>query len=177
MNGPRSVGVNQSGDGHPDDYGNRNVLRLRILTGLENRRREGMSLRDVGKELGHARDFATTPYHPDRHPTSVWLFDQTAQLCTCARLSLRVSFQGVEGQSALWDMSQDMPQFQGVGAMDKLKDTRVLLGLTNQEMADRLGTVKSAVWKAEEGSNPRLSTIQRYARALGGRALFTGKAI
>lgn len=175
MNGQRSAGVTRHDDGHPEDFGNRNMLRLKIITGLEDRRRNGTALHAIAKELGHSRDFTTTPYHPDRHPTSVWLWNQTFSLCQGAMLVLRVEFDNIDGRSALWDMSQTMRQFQGVGAMELLKDATQNLGLTNQQLADRLGIVKSAVWKSLEGSDPRLSTIQRYARALGGRAKFSGR--
>jgi DNA-binding XRE family transcriptional regulator len=175
VNEPRLAGVTRHDDGHQDDFGNRNMLRLKIITGLEDRRRNGTPLHAVAKQLGHARDFATTPYHPDRHPTSVWLWNQTWDLCQGALLTLRIRFVGIDATSPMWDMAQDLPQFQGVGAMELLKQARIDLDITNQAMADRLGIAKSAVWKSEEGSDPRLSTIQRYARALGGRALYSGR--
>ena len=170
-----SVGVTRHTEGHPEDLTNRSTLRVDIIAGLEARRRSGATLAGISREFGHYRDFMTTPYHPDRHPTSTWLWNQTFDLCQGAGLVLNVKFAGLEGTSPMWVMSQSLPQFMGVGAMEFLKDARDGLDLSGEDLARRLGVVKSSVWTSEECSNPRLSTIQRYARALGGKALFTAR--
>ena len=47
------------------------------------------------------------------------------------------------------------------------------LGLTQAQVARRLGMTQSDVSKLERRENARLSTLQAYARALGGRLLVT----
>lgn len=54
--------------------------------------------------------------------------------------------------------------------IDSLVALRQRLGLTQTELADRMGTTQSAVSKFERaGGDPRLSSVQRYARAVDAR--------
>lgn len=51
----------------------------------------------------------------------------------------------------------------------QLVDTRHHHGVTQVELADRLGVDPAAVWQVEQGdAEPMLATWQRYVRALGG---------
>jgi ribosome-binding protein aMBF1 (putative translation factor) len=57
--------------------------------------------------------------------------------------------------------------------MDALAAQRAELGLSQREVAQRMGTSQSAVSELERlEADPRVSTLQRYARALGGRLRF-----
>jgi predicted transcriptional regulator len=52
----------------------------------------------------------------------------------------------------------------------ELVDRRVELGLTQTQVAARMGTSQSAVARLEAGQGDvRLSTLERYAAALGGQ--------
>lgn len=52
---------------------------------------------------------------------------------------------------------------------EELVARRVALGLSQTEVAARMGTSQSAVARLESGSaDLRVSTLQRYAAALGG---------
>lgn len=48
-----------------------------------------------------------------------------------------------------------------------LVEHRVKLGLTQTEVAARMGTSQSAVARIESGADVRLSTLERYAAAIG----------
>ncbi len=49
---------------------------------------------------------------------------------------------------------------------------RGLAGLTQGEVAQRMGTTQSAIARLESGKQaPSLRTVQRYARAVGARAV------
>lgn len=49
---------------------------------------------------------------------------------------------------------------------------RNLAGLTQGEVAQRMGTTQSVIARLESGKQaPSLRTVQRYARAVGGRAV------
>lgn len=49
---------------------------------------------------------------------------------------------------------------------------RGLAGLTQKEVAQRMGTTQSVIARLESGrQTPSLRTVQRYARAVGGRAV------
>ncbi|HEX7323053.1 MAG TPA: helix-turn-helix transcriptional regulator [Mycobacterium sp.] len=50
----------------------------------------------------------------------------------------------------------------------RLRDARLHKGLSQSEVAARIGTTQSAVARFESGTaDPRLSTVQRYAQAVG----------
>lgn len=54
--------------------------------------------------------------------------------------------------------------------IDALVELRQRLGLTQVDLAERMCTTQSAVSKFERaGGDPRLSTLQRYARAVEAR--------
>ena len=53
---------------------------------------------------------------------------------------------------------------------DSLRAGRKAAGLTQKDVANAMGTTQSAVSDLERGdTDPQLSTLQRYARATGGR--------
>lgn len=55
-----------------------------------------------------------------------------------------------------------------------LKRARQSLGLTLQEVAERMGTDRSNVHRLERGSgNPTIATLARYAKAIGKRLVIT----
>jgi ribosome-binding protein aMBF1 (putative translation factor) len=50
----------------------------------------------------------------------------------------------------------------------QLVDARERIGLTQTELAKRMGTTQPAIARFEGGdSDPRLSTVERYARIVG----------
>lgn len=54
--------------------------------------------------------------------------------------------------------------------VQSLAEQRVERGLSQTEVAARMGTSQSAVARLEAGdADPRLSTLERYAAALGGQ--------
>ncbi len=56
--------------------------------------------------------------------------------------------------------------------LDEFLKARAAAGITQAEVAERIGTTQSAVARLESGSgmhSPALSTLQKYARALGCR--------
>ncbi len=50
--------------------------------------------------------------------------------------------------------------------------TRLKSGLTQQEVAERMGTSQSAVARMESGKLGNLKTIEKYAEATGNRITF-----
>jgi predicted transcriptional regulator len=62
-----------------------------------------------------------------------------------------------------------------------LGKVRELLGLTQEEMAERLKLSQSALSRAESSQDPKLSTLRRHVEALGGRvevvAVFGDKSV
>lgn len=61
------------------------------------------------------------------------------------------------------------------GVLDEFLKARAEAGVTQAEVARRIGTTQSAVARLESGSgkhSPSIATLQRYARALGCRLEF-----
>ncbi|MCW7761323.1 transcriptional regulator [Photorhabdus luminescens] len=57
--------------------------------------------------------------------------------------------------------------------MKQLKDARKTLHLTQQDVAQKIGTQKQNIGRMENGkSAPNLDTLSRYAGALGGEFVF-----
>jgi predicted transcriptional regulator len=58
------------------------------------------------------------------------------------------------------------------GFLDEVLKARAQAGLTQAEVAERVGTTQSAIARLESGArkhSPSIATLQRYARALGYR--------
>ena len=54
--------------------------------------------------------------------------------------------------------------------LDEVLKARASAGLTQAEVAERIGTTQSAIARLESGAGmPSVATLQRYARALGCR--------
>ena len=58
--------------------------------------------------------------------------------------------------------------------VETLRQLRKASGQTQRQVADAMGTTQSAISDLERGeSDPQLSTVQRYARAVGAKIRFT----
>jgi hypothetical protein len=62
--------------------------------------------------------------------------------------------------------------FGGVGMMEYLRTVRLEMGVAEKVLADRLQLGRGSVWDLENSDNPKVSSLQRYARALGGVIVF-----
>lgn len=73
------------------------------------------------------------------------------------------------GREVFADHEQTLAQ-----AIGDLKQARQSLGLSLQEVAERMGTDRSNVHRLERGTgNPTVATLARYAQAIGKRMLIT----
>lgn len=79
-------------------------------------------------------------------------------------------------KSELLNNPQTRAEYDALGAefetARELIAARSLAGLTQGEVAQRMGTTQSVIARLESGKQaPSLRTVQRYARAVGGRAV------
>lgn len=54
-----------------------------------------------------------------------------------------------------------------------LRDLRHLIGRNQQELAEKLNKAQSAISKLEKGTDPKLSTLDEYIEAMGGRLVIS----
>lgn len=73
------------------------------------------------------------------------------------------------GTSALWRTWIDRRRREEEQAGDTLADIRLRAGLTQTQVAERMGISQSDVSKLERRTDVRVSTLRSYARALGAR--------
>lgn len=77
------------------------------------------------------------------------------------------------GTSTLWRNWIELRRARAAGPIPqparRLADIRAAQGLTQVEVADRMGISQSDVSKIERRTDVRVGTLARYARALGGR--------
>jgi DNA-binding XRE family transcriptional regulator len=73
------------------------------------------------------------------------------------------------GTSALWRSWIERRRERGDGASTTLAEARARAGLTQVQVAERLGISQSDVSKLERRADVRLSTLRAYADAIGAR--------
>ena len=66
-------------------------------------------------------------------------------------------------------------QYGGVGLLEYLKTLRIQMGIEQVEMGRRLGVNHGSIYDLEESGNPKVSSLQRYVRAMGGSLVFVVK--
>lgn len=79
-------------------------------------------------------------------------------------------------KTELLNNPQTRAEYEALGAeyetARELIAARGLAGLTQSEVAQRMGTTQSVIARLESGKQaPSLRTVQRYARAVGARAV------
>lgn len=132
----------------------------------------GVRLKDMGARNGHRREFMRAPFREDRMPWD-WPWSTLYGLVDGVGRKLLVEFHDLpEVSSPLHEMARMLPEFGGVGAVEFLRRAREDKCVSTAEMAARLKVVQSGVNKLETSDDPRLSSIMRLARGLGGYARF-----
>jgi hypothetical protein len=107
----------------------------------------------------------TEPFTPD---TYGWLYDSFHDLSVGCVALPRVKIYGLDGfTTPMWEIAKSDASLLGVGALDVLKKYRQAQGVTEVEMARRLGVVKSNIHVLDNADNPFMGSIQKYARPLG----------
>jgi transcriptional regulator with XRE-family HTH domain len=56
---------------------------------------------------------------------------------------------------------------------ERLTVRRIAQGLTQRDVAERMGAAQSQLWALETGkTDPRISTVERWAAALGAQVIY-----
>lgn len=157
---------------HGADVLNLAEVRFGVRVHIRDRQVTGMTMVAMAAKNGHSSDFMRTPWDDTRFPWE-WHWSTLRDLCDGAEVRATLDFPGLEMPGTpLYGMGLAGNAFLGVGALESLKKIREDAGISYTEMGSLMGVVKSGVYKIETGDDPKLSSIMRYARALGGRAVY-----
>ena len=169
MNEQPQAGPNRFGVPDLRDVANLERFRTRLAHEIQQRRDSGMTLRMIGNTVGFTEDAISAVFHPETHDPANWTWDHVIKLCRAGYAVPRLKTFGIEGSSSVLEVARaGQPQLLGVGAMDLMVSARKGRGLSESQIAEKLGIKRGVVYQLEHSDNPRLSTIMRYGRALGG---------
>jgi DNA-binding XRE family transcriptional regulator len=106
-----------------------------------------------------------------------WKFDNIHQWGQAVGVDIFLSIEGIAPLSLrqigpLARMAIDSSAFGGIGLMEYLRALRIEMGVEQAEIARRMRVNTGTVWDIEESANPKISSLQRYVRALGGSLRF-----
>lgn len=147
-------------------------VRAQVRHIIDGQKKSGKTLLAMGAKNGHQTEFMRAPWDEERVPWD-WPWSTLFGLVDGVDKKLVVEFHDLPDVSApMYELGLNSPGFGGVGAMDFLKRAREALGVSQGDLAQRLKIVKSGVYKLENSDDPKLSSIMRYARGLGGYARF-----
>lgn len=160
---------------HSQDKAHLADMRFQVQRLIADAIEAGMKVGDMAAKNGHAHGFMRIPWDLDRR-TEDWHWTTLHGLVDGAGGRAGIIVRGLDLlDTPMWAMSQHNPAFLGVGVLDSLRATRQMMGVGVREMGRRLHTAQSNIRKLEGADDPRLSSIMRYARGLGGRVTFTVK--
>lgn len=144
-------------------------LKIALARHIKQANDSGTTMRSMAARNDHVRGFM---HITNKDPVN-WSWSTLYGLADGVGLKAAIEFRDLpEIETPLLVMGRRMPVFLGVGALEYLQASREYLGVSTREMGRRLGVVKSAVFKSENADDPKLHTIMRYSRALGGRAIY-----
>ena len=147
-------------------------VRAEVRQIIADQKKTGKTLVEMGSRNGHQPEFMRAPWDETRVPWD-WTWSTLHGLVDGVDKMVVVYFHDLpEVESTMYEMGRVSPQFGGVGAMDYLKKAREALGVSQMDLANTLKIVKSGVYKLENSDDPRLSSVMRYARGLGGYARY-----
>lgn len=153
---------------HPKDKQNLADVRFAVQKVISESIQDGCRGADMAAINGHHPGFMRIPWDQDRR-TEDWHWSTLHGLADGAGSIAMVHFGNLpEVESPMYEMGLINRVYLGIGVLDRLKKTREHLGISHTGMGRRLGTVKSSVHKLESADDPRLLSLMRLARALGG---------
>jgi DNA-binding XRE family transcriptional regulator len=169
----KPIGANRYSDNDMDKLSRtnlfRNLERMRVLAELSQAQVSTTAGRnpDWLKELG-----VTDSYY--------WKYNDVHDWARALNIAIRFNTVGVavlpEARiPTLMRVAEGNPAFTGVAMLEYLGALRDYLGYEQKYVAQRMGVNHGTMYAIQNSDNPRLSTLQRYARALGGALMFEGQ--
>jgi DNA-binding XRE family transcriptional regulator len=139
------------------------------------RLRHGFTYVALGNRNGHGTRWVADL--ENRSDSLHWRFDNVWAWGRAVGVDVGLEIEGIAPLSLLKigplaRMSINDTIFGGVGLLEYLKTLRAEMGIEQREMARRLGVNHGSIWDVEESDNPKISSLQRYVRAMGGSLKF-----
>lgn len=157
---------------HPDDAQRREALREQLV---EARKSVGVDMALLGLAVGRYDQWL---YRCEMHSRSqFWKLNTVYDWGRAVGLNVFVhpNITPVLPESAIGPLARagiSNPAFSGVGFLEYVKEWREFKGIGTNELADRMDVNHGTIHAIDQSDNPRISTMQRYIRVLGGRLEF-----
>lgn len=164
-------GVNTPTD-HPMDSYSREYMRSKLR---QKRLVDGLTFLQLSRGAGRGDKWASSM--EGRNSSLHWKFDDLWLWGRTLGLDIFLEIDGIAPLSLLKigplaRMAINDSIFGGVGLLEYLKTLRIEMGIEQVEMGRRLGVNHGSIWDLEESDNPKVSSLQRYVRAMGGSLKF-----
>lgn len=159
---------------HPDDLRKREWLRAYLIACRESKARSRdrvvLSL-TAGKHPGWLTELE------DRTNSIFWKFDSVNAWGRVVGIEVTVHPKlepvlPLEEIGVLARAGINNSAFSAVGFLEYCEDWRHVNGITMKDMEQRLDINHGSLYNIEKSSNPRISTMQKYIRAMGGELEF-----
>lgn len=148
-------------------------LRYELRLAFEKRKSEGFLVKDMEALVGRAHGFMALLHDDTRIPWE-WHWSTLHDLSKGLHLNLVVDLDVKDLMvTPMLALGYEQSQFMGVGILDSLRATRLAQGMSLEWFGEhRMGLSKSGVFKLEISNDPKIYSMQRYARGLGGKLSF-----
>lgn len=147
-------------------------LRIRLRTWFEFRKGQGALVKDMEDSVGRSHGFLALLNDETRLPWD-WYWSTFHSLATALGLKPVAEVSGFDlPQTPMLGVGLANPTFLGIGLLEAFKQAREDQGMSYEKFGERMDLVKSGVYKLEVADDPKLMSIMRYARGLGGRIRF-----
>lgn len=157
---------------HVEDLTNRQDL-LRALKSA--RVRHGFTYIELGRRNGRGDKWVTDL--ENRSDSLHWRFNNVWEWGRAVGVDIFLDIDGIAPLSLQrigpWShLALKQSTFGGIGMLEYLRALRTDMGVDHREMARRMDVTHGTVWDIESSDNPKISTLQRYVRAMGGSLRF-----
>lgn len=153
-------------DLHADDVENLVKVRVQLQALAEHGKDKKLTLTDMADKIGRSHWFLHVLWADDTWP-GYWKFSTFHDLCRAVDAYPAINHEfDVEGPMMAIARGGN-PHFLGAAVQEMLEITREMSGMSVEDVAEAAGVHKSALWRALNSEDPRLSTLMRYARVYG----------
>lgn len=144
--------------------------RIRYLYGL--RKSMGWQVKEMQQGNGHAHGYIARMLGDDRYPWD-WKWSTFTNLAESLGFDPDVRVSGfVLAPSPMLGLGAVNPAFRGVGLLESFRIVRDGLNISAVQFGRRINVSDTTVAKIENSDNPKLVSLMKYARGLGGELKF-----